>query len=160
MECREIKLARACVHELVAFLGSQLKANLHMEQACVDGCLMFGQGANIDAVVLPQAKVGGGLIILDTTIHGPLNMESIEVGKSLELYEGNQFGAVNLRAAKIQEALAIIGSTFWGSLDMEAIQVQGSVFYGGRNPIYPSEPSKSLRIRRTLYRTLPNPKFL
>ena len=126
----KFKLARACVHELVAFLGSQLKANLHMEQASVEGLLLFGQGAQMEAVVLPQAKVGGGLTILDTTVHGPLNMESIEVGKSLKLYEGNQFGTVNLRAAKVQEALAIIGSTFWGSLDMEAIQVQGSVFMG------------------------------
>ena len=102
-------------------------AEVTLSGAKVGGQLMMTNSTFTGPLDITGAFFEGPLNMIGSIFEGPLNMNGLDVNQHL-LMDRAQFTEVNLDYAKMGETLSMTGATFVGSLNMNSLKVNQSLF--------------------------------
>jgi hypothetical protein len=95
-----------------------------------NGSMPMRGNAELQAVNLEYAHVGGQLSLRGSKVAGELDMTRLQVEQSLFMGGNAEFQQVVLRSAHVGGQLVLNGSKVGGELDMNGLKVDQDLFMG------------------------------
>lgn len=108
----------------LVFQGSYLAGVLSADGLQVGGDVQVNAGAQLNAIRLARAKIGGDLEVRDSIVTGEVLAERLEVGGAV-FVDRSSFASVSLDDARIGDNFRIVGSGVELTQNMDGAQIGG-----------------------------------